>query len=242
MVRAILEDRKTQTRRTVNPQPSPVEYYLHGEISDSRNGLPSFRDEAGKGWASCGPFRCPYIAEGMYAGEKGILGNSLTDDQSERHSRLWVREAFYQFGHWEPVTGKKERTRTGRQRWKFVPDSQEIVFTPPHADFRKGRHSKDPETKAWHKRLGRFMPRKASRITLEVTAVRVERLQDISEEDALAEGLTEWQGMWGWPEDTQARWSRDPVAAYRCLWESINGSGSWDANPWVWVVEFRRVE
>lgn len=72
------------------------------------------------------------------------------------------------------------------------------------------------------------MPRAASRITLEVTEVRVERLQDISEADAVAEGAF-----------------TDPACpaydAYRSLWESINGPGSWDANPWVWVVEFQRV-
>lgn len=72
------------------------------------------------------------------------------------------------------------------------------------------------------------MPRAASRITLEVTGVRVERLQDISEEDARAEG---------WPADDS-----DPCQWYAALWEQINGKESWRLNPWVWVVEFRRVE
>ncbi len=67
-----------------------------------------------------------------------------------------------------------------------------------------------------------FMPRWASRITLEITAVRVERLQDISEADARAEGVT-------------------AVCAYRKLWEKIHGPGSWDVNPYVWVVEFCQV-
>ena len=81
------------------------------------------------------------------------------------------------------------------------------------------------------------MPRKASRITLEVTGVRVERLQDISEADAVDEGMR---------PTTTARAlhgeSRDPPAytQYADLWEQINGPGSWDANPWVWVVEFQR--
>ena len=81
------------------------------------------------------------------------------------------------------------------------------------------------------------MPRWASRITLEVTGVRVERLQDISVADAKAEGV-EWFRSGGvecpgMPETA--------IEAYRNLWESINGPGSWDANPWVWVVEFKRV-
>ena len=81
------------------------------------------------------------------------------------------------------------------------------------------------------------MPRAASRITLEVTGVRVERLQDISEADAIAEGC-------GMLKPYSDHWQHRDVAKeeYRLLWESINGPGSWDANPWVWVIEFRRVE
>ena len=78
------------------------------------------------------------------------------------------------------------------------------------------------------------MPRWASRITLEVTGVRVERLQDISEADAIAEGCTAKQAEQA-PAVDQSRQD------YRDLWESINGPGSWDANPWCWVIEFRRV-
>lgn len=94
----------------------------------------------------------------------------------------------------------------------------------------------------WRWRPSIHMPRWASRITLEITDVRVERLQDISEEDAIAEGALEW--------------ARDALAAYAAgnptrlsavgyfwlLWESINGPCSWDANPWVWVIEFKRLE
>ena len=75
-----------------------------------------------------------------------------------------------------------------------------------------------------------FMRREHSRITLEVVSVRVERLQDCSEEDAVAEGIT------------LAERSSGPIAHYAALWESINGPGSWDENPWVWVVEFRQVK
>jgi uncharacterized protein YhfF len=73
-----------------------------------------------------------------------------------------------------------------------------------------------------------FMPRSASRITLAIMAVRVERLKDISNEDCFAEGLP--------PETTKGNrtWYGD-------LWESINGVGSWDKNPWVWVIEFRKI-
>lgn len=76
------------------------------------------------------------------------------------------------------------------------------------------------------------MPRWASRITLEITGVRVERLNEISEEDALAEGVDTTC-------DDLGRYC--PVIAFQNLWESINGSDSWAANPWVWVVEFKRL-
>ena len=90
------------------------------------------------------------------------------------------------------------------------------------------------------------MPRWASRITLEITSVRVERLQDISEADAKAEGITphDVRQFWlfGASEARRASIYREAaVEPYRQLWESINGPGSWGANPWVWAVEFRKV-
>ncbi|MFT3992423.1 MAG: hypothetical protein QM680_13545, partial [Luteolibacter sp.] len=75
-----------------------------------------------------------------------------------------------------------------------------------------------------------FMRRWMSRITLEIISIRVERLNEISDGDALAEGV-EQSGDWP-----------NPVDEFRVLWESINGAGSWDENPWVWVLEFKRVE
>jgi hypothetical protein len=101
------------------------------------------------------------------------------------------------------------------------------------------------------------MPRAASRILLEVVSVRVERLQDISEADAVAEGIKaltkdgrtikygipDRDGLpgndndgWHW-----CNWMPDASLAYRRLWQEINGFGSWEANPWVWVVEFTRL-
>jgi hypothetical protein len=78
------------------------------------------------------------------------------------------------------------------------------------------------------------MPRWASRITLEITSVRVERLQDISEADAMAEGVeccSGWIGHAG-----------EPRRIFCDSWKSINGFESWAANPWVWVIEFQKVE
>lgn len=79
-----------------------------------------------------------------------------------------------------------------------------------------------------------FMPRAASRITLEITSVRVERLQAINEVDAIAEGAP-WAAC-GSPQDGSHK------AGYAQLWESINGPHSWEANPWVWVIEFKHID
>lgn len=84
------------------------------------------------------------------------------------------------------------------------------------------------------------MRREASRITLEITAVRVERLQDISEADALAEGIARHADGSGFHTEDGRHYSADPSESFASLWESINGPGSWDANPLAWVVEFKR--
>ena len=91
-----------------------------------------------------------------------------------------------------------------------------------------------------------FMPRKSSRITLEIAAVRVERLQDITEEDAIAEGIHAFnaaQITYYHYSPTAAREEhfRTAVDAYRALWNSINGPESWAQNPWVWVLTFKRI-
>ncbi len=125
--------------------------------------------------------------------------------------RLWVREAWavpFQFNDRAPFDLPGGVT----QKMYFRADGD-----PSHA----GNAGK------WRPSI--HMPRWASRISLEVTNVRVERLQDISESDAVAEGVNHVS-------------YRTAVEAYSDLWESINGDGSLALNPWVWVVEFRRAE
>ena len=98
-------------------------------------------------------------------------------------------------------------------------------------------------------RPGMFMPRWASRISLQITDVRVERLQDISAADCWAEGIPGQPppGVYIESLGEIARWSdgvvrEHPQPAYRALWEYLNGPGSWEANPWVWAVSFKRIE
>jgi hypothetical protein len=127
--------------------------------------------------------------------------------------RLWVRETW----------GRDQADNGGDRHWN------RIVY---RAD--PGEQALDNGTPVpWKPSI--HMPRWASRITLEVTGVRVERLQDISVADAMAEGVVEVnENLRGLEPCMEWRY------AYEDLWESINGAGSWDANPWVWVVEFKR--
>ena len=108
----------------------------------------------------------------------------------------------------------------------------------------------DTEAAEWYKLKKTpsiFMPRWASRITLEITEVRVERLNDISEEDAVAEGVFRFTGPGREVECLDGRTffydpeTRAGCCEYRSLWESINGPKSWDLNSWVWCIAFKRL-
>ena len=119
--------------------------------------------------------------------------------------------------------------------WQQSTDDARAAGLTPDDD---GRYRWAPGESPCRWRQSINMPRWASRITLEITDVRVERLQDISEADAVAEGFKPIR-----PEllldGLIARLGRSAVEEFRLVWESINGPGSWDANPWVWVIEFK---
>lgn len=113
---------------------------------------------------------------------------------------------------------------------------------PPREIKGSFHYMADGECKTGKGRPSIHMPRWASRITLEVTSVRVERLQAISEADAIAESCTQNHNgfFWGGPHKVSGqKQMATAVKAYADLWESINGPGSWDANPWVWCVSFQ---
>lgn len=195
MVRAILEGRKTQTRRVVKPVGNDEGFVI---IDYGNGGWPYRSDDGdstthtvkrgGKLYHDETPHACPY-------GQPG--------------DRLWVREAWATHACFDNIPPRDLTTRS--------------IHYQADGKVETGKYRQ-----AFH------MPRWASRILLEVTGVRVERLQDISEADALAEGVTVTPCH---PRHAD-RMGRN---TYRDLWESINGPGSWDANPWVWVIEFKRV-
>jgi hypothetical protein len=235
MVQALLSGRKTQTRRVLK---LPTKTHSGGPIYE--------RPDMG-GWAIT-----THGGEGVFAIGKDGRRYTPPERVGLWHQttgtcvaapfavgdRLYVREDYYQRGHWQRVEGAQ--TKGGKQKWAFVPADNVILFEAPDS-FRKGRHHHDPATIAWHKRLGRFMPRWASRLTLTVTDVRGERLQDISETDAIAEGLAPapMANDMRWKITEDGAWLYDdPVKAYSSLWDSINGLGAWDANPWIVAVTF----
>ncbi|MCS0501569.1 hypothetical protein [Ancylobacter mangrovi] len=216
MARALLAGAKTQTRRTIKPQPT---VRPNGAWSwDGRNG--------------------GFVGSSGTHVEEGFPESARYWSRIQPGDRLWVREAYFQRGHWEPVPGGVTR-KGGRQKWRFVPDDDVVLFDPPPV-YRKGRHQSDPATPAWHQRLGRFMPRRHSRLTLIVTDVRVQRLQEISEEDARAEGvlpLPSGRFHCGYDEEGEVT-SRSAITAYGWLWNAINGEDAWAADPWVAAYTF----
>lgn len=201
MVRAILEGRKTQTRRVVKVQPGQ---HCKPWLKD---GLWKWLiAETGMGVSEF--FRCPY---------------------GTPSDRLWVRETFAIVG----VEGRKvsvaraERMPAGKSLSDTDGGLETIEVDRDTAAWATQR----VDCERWKPAI--FMPRWACRIVLDVTAVRVERLQSISNEDAEQEGV-----------QCQPLSARGFVDYYRELWDSINGKRgmvTWTDNPWVWVVTFRKL-
>jgi len=204
-----------------------VRALLAGRKTQTRRLLPN------PAYYGCPTGDCPHARQEEC--NEAMRDNTAPDLRFAVGDRLYVREEYYQSGSWRAVLG--EKTKGGKQKWAFVPADDFIRFDAP-VHFRKGRHSADPATVAWHKRLGRFMPRVASRMTLLVTDVRVEQLNDCSEADAIAEGIEQHGRFFGLPDADWDDAELSAVAAYHRLWNSINGAGAWEANPWVVAVTF----
>lgn len=228
MVRAILEGRKTQTRRVLRTQPLDVIPY-QGELAGQRwVGL--MQRDPNKGLI----FKCKY-------GQAG--------------DRLWVRESW-RIDSWSDDGEVCVQWRADEKVSKWITAGEDyLVFERLWIQSsddceRSGLEFTDDGGYSWENghspcrwRPSIHMPRWASRITLEIVNVRVERVQDTSERDAIAEGIDEWEEMFRCGPDSDPCWTRDARHAYAWLWDSINarrGYG-WDVNPWVWVIEFKQV-
>lgn len=193
MVRALLEGRKTQTRRVVKIQPPDERYKLCTCISTTGNK----RDEGRHHWS-------------LLDGNNMLDGNQpfFSSPYGYEGDLLWVKETF----------------RDAR-------------------DFGVGRvlyRASGDTSCGWKPSI--YMPRGASRIMLEITGVRVERLQDISEADARSEGVYLHDDGRYANYMSQTGYALNARSSFSSLCESINGQGSWEENPWVWVIEFRRIK
>jgi hypothetical protein len=193
MIRALLEGRKTVTRREVKKRAA----------------------------LDC-------LAAGFEPEFLALPGNADLCPYGKPGGRLWVRETWY-CDHFEVMRGPY-----------LKPDDLDIREALEDGTLVYGADGLAPyeqEQPTWKPSI--HMPRWASRILLEITAVRVERLQEISRADIRAEGLQCPPEMAS--DDASPNYRDWFPAAWRELWESINGAGSWTANPWVWVVEFKQV-
>lgn len=212
MVEAILDGKKTQTRRVVK---IPGKYC--GEREDQNPG--AICQDGGGNWIAWYPGNSeglPELTKKLYPN-----GEGFKCPYGKAGDRLWVRETWY-----DNMAGRAEGDHT-------IIDAQGNVYVVYRADGEFddlfAEVEGDPK---WSPAI--FMPRWASRILLEIVSVRVERLQALTPADAVAEGC---------PHPPDDFWTEhDAVCWYGNLWDVIHGRGSWCANPWVCVVEFKRAK
>lgn len=188
MVQAIMEGRKTMTRRILKKQ------------------------EQGESFKNCSS----HLANGFLYSNGVAISNQWKCPYGKPGDRLWVKETscFVMLDHaHDLLEGMK---------------SQTVYKASVHHDWMD--YAKEKYGYKWTPSI--FMPRSASRITLEITNIRVERLNEITKEDAIKEGIIPFQSNAQYGEEIM----------FEILWKGINGKGSWDANPWVWVIEFERIK
>jgi len=211
MVQAILDGRKTMTRRIVKPQPDDSGLWNHTQY-------PMSLESTIEGWwgtveqtGESKEFKCKWNVGDL----------------------LWVKETTCQvmLDHTHDLL-------------EGANDKSLIVYKANvHEDWMQ--YAKEKYSYKWKPSI--FMPRSAARIFLEVTNIRIERLQDINVESCIAEGIekiNKKDGQFTWKNYTDLSnldWFT-VGESFRSLWNSINGESSWDENPWVWVIEFKRIE
>ena len=224
MVNAILDGRKTQTRRVAKCRGDnniiiPIFSEKHGKVEKFKNHILNE-----KSWDFC-PF--------------GKIGD-----------RLWVRETWAVLGWMSDPVGIIDHPRGLRLTISYKSDDYTgRSYYPDSTNYQRIR-----SLVSSYKDEGRFrspvtMPRWASRITLEITDIRVERLQEISIEDAKAEGIERLRSGRGYYDPTQSHaivrlghYAESAKEAFSWLWQSTKGKGSWNQNPFVFVITFRRIE
>lgn len=230
----IQEDRKTQTRRIIRPQP--------------------FIDPLGNFWWNCSNY-----GQDASGPRTQAIASPVPNSETKRvlcpygrpGDKLWVKEAWRTDLSLDPLNGteiEKAAIRAGYPTgWAPV----EYEADGARRDWIEHFNGSEPNRPGRY-RHARFMPRWASRILLEITEIRIERLQEISEADAVAEGIDivqrrmKGQSAYGIYQcklpDGKIHYDDSAYNLYRSLWTSINGLESWNENPYVWVIAFRRID
>lgn len=229
MVKAILEGRKTMTRRMMKVQPpnEGADYQVCRILAGDRRNVGKYR----------------WVNKNCLAARVNAPYFSLP---WENVDRLWVKET------WAVEESLDAKPPRGFSAWPVWFKANNAYCCNANGFPNHGFHSPNATKGKWRPSI--FMPRWASRITLEITDISVERLQDITEEDAIAEGIHLCAGIdeegythgyhWGPVSDAELLFN-SAADAYRKLWDSINGQKpgkTWNDNPWVWGIEFKEVK
>lgn len=237
MIQAMLEGRKTETRRILKPQPDPM--------------LPI-------GGASFMPPNSDF-PKGCWMWRNGHDGAIIGDHIGHRTlpgDLIWAKETFYAAGEWV-MTGETTASGQNKARFDRVPDipilyADQVVSDGPEVEVLGTRYIKRPSL---------FMEKADSRLTLRVEAFNIERLHDMGEDAAEREGFEEVEEIvdmtsngagvpmevighrWrcsGFMDDDEG--FESPLDGYQALWGAINGTGAWDRNPWVEATRFEVIE
>ncbi|MEZ7136850.1 hypothetical protein [Komagataeibacter sp. SM21] len=217
MMHAILDGRKTQTRRVMKAQPVPFKGgvypghvakhaapYIDAYCSEKKTASnPRGMSNEWCWWTKddrCGPLvgKCPYIPGDL----------------------LWVRETWRTLQKWDCMAPRH-----------LMDDIDNI-------DYAASGYMRNPLWVWGKNRPSMFMPRWASRLTLRITNVRAERLQDISESDAMAEGAPQYSSSTKIKRPFSPDWKGHYKRGFQAVWDACYGPEHWDANPWVWVYDF----
>ena len=210
MVLAIREGRKSQTRRLINPQ--PVLWFNDDTSEAGFTWKPRWGD--GPTWSRESFIRfCPH----------GVPGEVL-----------YVKEACWMWGAWR----KNGVTKTGRQRWRFRPRGERVVYERPAVTVKRDG------SVGWVYRHARFMPKRMARTWTEITDVRVQQVQEITIWDAIEEGVKLGMVSLDGSKLLIDSMACPPHVKYDWIgiWDSIHGPGAWERNDWVFVITFKRIQ
>jgi len=201
MVKAILEGRKTMTRRIIKSRHESGLFAICRRQSDQQ-----ITQIVSLGWNEENvekDISCPYgeIGDILWVRETFTYGSEMDENGEFNNNRYWYRADE----DWKQLEWVRNRD-----------EDNEMVCAEPK----------------WKPSI--FMPRIASRITLQITNIKVERLQDISEADAVKEGID--------LSKTSGDWEHTPVQEFEKVWTKINGEESWNKNPFIWAIEFKRIK